>query len=187
MKKAMGLAFAVLATAVVATSAQGGQKVAATTPASFNCKSTITLAVHHPADRRRRIPRRRAGELGEVRRQDARPQYGLEGQARSATRRSSRARHRRWRWRRSTSPTRASSRSSGRRRRATRARSAKPFFQAGLAALSPSATHTDLTIGTGRSADRHARVLPRCSWATTSRARRMRASWSTSSRRRRSS
>jgi len=43
MKKAIGLALAVLATAVVATSAQGSQKVGTTTLASFNCKSTITL------------------------------------------------------------------------------------------------------------------------------------------------
>ncbi len=43
MKKAMGFALAVLATAVVATTAQGGQKIAATSQASFNCKSTITL------------------------------------------------------------------------------------------------------------------------------------------------
>ena len=43
MKKAIGLALAVLATAVVAASAQGSQKVAAR-PASVNCNSTITLA-----------------------------------------------------------------------------------------------------------------------------------------------
>ena len=43
MKKATGFALAILATAVVATTAQGGQKVAATSQASFNCKSTITL------------------------------------------------------------------------------------------------------------------------------------------------
>ena len=71
MKKAIGLALAVLATAVVAASAQGGQKVAAAGTASVNCNSTIKIAARHAADRRRRLPRRRAGELGEVRGQDA--------------------------------------------------------------------------------------------------------------------
>src|SRR6476646_10860023 len=43
MKKAMGFALAVLAMAVVATTAQGGQKIAATSLASINCNSTFTL------------------------------------------------------------------------------------------------------------------------------------------------
>jgi branched-chain amino acid transport system substrate-binding protein len=48
MKKAIGLAFAILATTVVAASAQGGQKVAATSSASVNCSSTITLPLVTP-------------------------------------------------------------------------------------------------------------------------------------------
>jgi len=48
MKKAMGFALAVLATAVVATSAQGGQKVAATSSASVSCNSTLKIAFVTP-------------------------------------------------------------------------------------------------------------------------------------------
>jgi branched-chain amino acid transport system substrate-binding protein len=43
MKKAIGLALAVLATSVVAASAQGSNRVAAVSAASVSCKSTITL------------------------------------------------------------------------------------------------------------------------------------------------
>ncbi len=43
MKKAIALAFAVLATSMVAASAQGSQTSAARSTASFNCKKTITL------------------------------------------------------------------------------------------------------------------------------------------------
>jgi branched-chain amino acid transport system substrate-binding protein len=48
MKKAIGLALAVLVTSVVAASAQGAQKVAAASAASVNCKSTITLPLVTP-------------------------------------------------------------------------------------------------------------------------------------------
>jgi branched-chain amino acid transport system substrate-binding protein len=48
MKKAIGLALAVLVTSVVAASAQGAQKVAAVSAASVNCKSTITLPLVTP-------------------------------------------------------------------------------------------------------------------------------------------
>src|SRR5438093_9163443 len=48
MKKAIGLALAVLATTVVAASAQGGQKVATTSLASFSCSKTITLPLVTP-------------------------------------------------------------------------------------------------------------------------------------------
>ena len=48
MKKAIGLALAVLATTVVAASAQGSNKVAAASAASVNCKSTITLPLVTP-------------------------------------------------------------------------------------------------------------------------------------------
>src|SRR5437764_318674 len=49
MKKAIGLALAVLAvTSVVAASAQGSSKVAAASAASVNCKSTITLPLVTP-------------------------------------------------------------------------------------------------------------------------------------------
>lgn len=48
MKKAIGLALAVLAMTVVAASAQGSNKVAVASTASFNCKSTITLPLVTP-------------------------------------------------------------------------------------------------------------------------------------------
>ena len=48
MKKAIGLALAVLMTSVVAASAQGAHKVATRTAASFNCKNTITLPLVTP-------------------------------------------------------------------------------------------------------------------------------------------
>jgi branched-chain amino acid transport system substrate-binding protein len=48
MKKAIGLALAILATSVVAASAQGSNKVAAASAASVNCKSTITLPLVTP-------------------------------------------------------------------------------------------------------------------------------------------
>jgi branched-chain amino acid transport system substrate-binding protein len=48
MKKAIGLALAVLTTSVVAASAQGAHKVATKVVAGFNCKSTITLPLVTP-------------------------------------------------------------------------------------------------------------------------------------------
>jgi branched-chain amino acid transport system substrate-binding protein len=48
MKKAIGLALAVLATSVVAASAQGSNRVAAVSAAGVNCKSTITLPLVTP-------------------------------------------------------------------------------------------------------------------------------------------
>src|SRR3954469_13831544 len=48
MKKAIGLALAVLVTTVVAASAQGSPKVAAASAASISCKSTITLPLVTP-------------------------------------------------------------------------------------------------------------------------------------------
>jgi branched-chain amino acid transport system substrate-binding protein len=48
MKKAIGLALAVLATSVVATTAQGRPQVAAASAAGVSCKSTITLPLVTP-------------------------------------------------------------------------------------------------------------------------------------------
>src|SRR5258708_39937583 len=48
MKKAIGLALAVLATSVVAASAQGSTRITAASAASVNCKSTITLPLVTP-------------------------------------------------------------------------------------------------------------------------------------------
>ena len=48
MKKAIGLALAVLATSVVAASAQGRPTVAAASAAGVSCKSTLTLPLVTP-------------------------------------------------------------------------------------------------------------------------------------------
>ena len=48
MKKAIGLALAVLAMSVVATSAQGSNRITAASAAGVNCKSTITLPLVTP-------------------------------------------------------------------------------------------------------------------------------------------
>jgi branched-chain amino acid transport system substrate-binding protein len=48
MKKAIGLALAVLATSIVAASAQGSNRITAVSAASVNCKSTITLPLVTP-------------------------------------------------------------------------------------------------------------------------------------------
>jgi branched-chain amino acid transport system substrate-binding protein len=48
MKKAIGLALAVLATSVVAASAQGSNRIATVSAASVSCKSTITLPLVTP-------------------------------------------------------------------------------------------------------------------------------------------
>ena len=48
MKKAIGLALAVLATSIVAASAQGSNRITAVSAAGVNCKSTITLPLVTP-------------------------------------------------------------------------------------------------------------------------------------------
>ena len=48
MKKAIGLALAILTTSVVAAGAQGGQKVAAASTASVSCNSTLKIALVTP-------------------------------------------------------------------------------------------------------------------------------------------
>ena len=73
MKKGIGLALVVLITTVAAASAQGAHRQLQTASAAgISCKSTLKLADGHPADRRSRLPRHRAAELGEVRRCNAR-------------------------------------------------------------------------------------------------------------------
>jgi branched-chain amino acid transport system substrate-binding protein len=148
MKKAMGFALAVLATAVVATTAQGGQKIAATSQASFNCKSTITLPFITPLTGG-------AGFLGAEQASWAKyavktlaPQFGLKVKLSLGD-----------------TPVEAGPAPAlalaqkyiadksvvailGPSTSGNAGATAKPFFQAGLAFLSPSATHTDLTIGT---------------------------------------
>lgn len=148
MKKATGFALAVLATAVVATTAQGGQKIAATSQASFNCKSTITLPFITPLTGG-------AGFLGAEQASWAKyavktlaPQFGLKVKLSLGD-----------------TPVEAGPAPAlalaqkyiadksvvailGPSTSGNAGATAKPFFQAGLAFLSPSATHTDLTIGT---------------------------------------
>ena len=148
MKKAIGLAFAVVTTAAVATSAQGGQKVATTTLASFNCKSTITLPFITPLTGG-------AGFLGAEQASWAKyavktlaSQYGLKVKLALGDTPAEAG----------PAPALALAQKYiadksvvailGPSTSGNAGATAKPFFQAGLAALSPSATHTDLTIGT---------------------------------------
>jgi branched-chain amino acid transport system substrate-binding protein len=148
MKKAMGFALAVLATAVVATTAQGGQKVAATSSASVSCNSTLKIAFVTPLTGG-------AGFLGNEQSSWAKyavktlaPKIGLkiklvlgdtpveQGPA----------------------PAQALAQKYvadktvvgilGPSTSGAVVASTKTYFQAGLAHISPSATHTDLTIGT---------------------------------------
>jgi len=148
MKKATGFALAVLATAVVATTAQGGQKVAATSQASFNCKSTITLPFITPLTGG-------AGFLGAEQASWAKyavktlaPQMGLKVKLSlgdtpvEAGPAPALALAQKYIANKSVVAILGPSTSGN------AGATAKPFFQAGLAALSPSATHTDLTIGT---------------------------------------
>ena len=150
MKKAMGFALAVLATAVVATTAQGGQKIAATSQASFNCKSTITLPFITPLTGG-------AGFLGQEQASWAKyavktlaPQMGLKVKLVLGD-----------------TPVEAGPAPAlalaqkyiadksvvailGPSTSGDAGATAKPFFQAGLAEVSPSATHTDLTYRDAR-------------------------------------
>jgi len=148
MKKATGFALAVLATAVVATTAQGGQKVAATSQASFNCKSTITLPFITPLTGG-------AGFLGAEQASWAKyavktlaSQMGLKVKLSlgdtpvEAGPAPALALAQKYIANKSVVAILGPSTSGN------AGATAKPFFQAGLAALSPSATHTDLTIGT---------------------------------------
>ncbi len=148
MKKATGFALAILATAVVATTAQGGQKVAATSQASFNCKSTITLPFITPLTGG-------AGFLGAEQASWAKfavkrlaPQYGLKVKLSlgdtpvEAGPAPALALAQKYIANKSVLAILGPSTSGD------AGATAKPFFQAGLAAISPSATHTDLTIGT---------------------------------------
>jgi branched-chain amino acid transport system substrate-binding protein len=148
MKKAMGFALAVLATAVVATTAQGGQKIAATSQASFNCKSTITLPFITPLTGG-------AGFLGQEQASWAKyavktlaPQYGLKVKLAlgdtpvEAGPAPALALAQKYIANKSVVAILGPSTSGN------AGATAKPFFQAGLAEVSPSATHTDLTYGT---------------------------------------
>ena len=119
MKKAIGLALVMLMTSVVAASAQGAHKVAASAASSqsIDCSSTMTIPFLTPLTGG-------AGFLGTEQAswtkyavQTLPAKYGLKVRLASATRRSSRAPPRRRPLRRSTSPTRASSPFSGRRPR----------------------------------------------------------------------
>src|SRR5713226_8812183 len=148
MKKAMGFALAVLATAVVATTAQGGQKVAATSSASVSCNGTLKIAFVTPLTGG-------AGFLGQQQSSWAKyavktlaPQLGLkiklvlgdtpveQGPA------PAQALAQKYVADKSVVGILGPSTSGA------VVASTKTYFQAGLAHISPSATHTDLTIGT---------------------------------------
>ena len=85
MKKAIGLALVVLMTSVVAASAQGAQKVAASAASSqsINCSSTMTIPFLTPLTGGAGFLGTEQAELGEVRRPDAAQAVRSEGQART--------------------------------------------------------------------------------------------------------
>ena len=141
---------------------RAAQKVAARATAGYSCSKHDHAAVRHPDHRRRRLPRRRAVELGQVRGQDARPALGLKVklvvgdtpvEQGPAPAQCARAEVRRRPERRS--------RCSARPRPAPSQRSTKTFYAADIAHISPSATRTDLTQDRCTAARRHAGVLPR--------------------------
>ena len=164
MKKAIALAFAVLATSVVAASAQGSQTVAARLLASFNCTKTITLPFVTPLTGGAGFLGAEQIELGEVRGEDARTELGLKvkllgrrhaGRAGPGARAQTLAqkyiaRHR------------ASLACSGRRRRARCSVDEAVLRRRASPHISPSATRTDLTnTAAGDPLIGHAGVLPR--------------------------
>ena len=160
MKKAIGLALAILTTSVVAAGAQGGQKVAAAGTASVSCNSTLKIALVTPLTGGAGFLGNEQVELGQVRDQDAGEAARAEGEARprrhagGAGARSgagARAEVRR--------RTRASSAILGPSTSGAVAASSTTYGQAGIAHISPSATRTSLTQGRDQGGD--VRVLPR--------------------------
>src|SRR3954469_12698575 len=148
MKKAIGLALAVLATSVVAASAQGSNRITAVSAATISCKSTITLPLVTPVTGG-------AGFLGAE--QGSWARYAVKTFARplglkikfvlgdTPVEQGP-------------APAQALAQKHvgdkrvlvvlGPSRSGAVVASTKTYFQAHLAHISPSATHTDLTIGT---------------------------------------
>jgi branched-chain amino acid transport system substrate-binding protein len=148
MKRAIAVAFAILVTSVAAATAQGGQKVAQSSLAKFNCKGTIDLPFLTPLTGG-------AGFLGQEQASWAKyavktlaPRYGLKVKLLLGD-----------------TPVEAGPAPAlalaqkyiadkrvvailGPSTSGDAAATAKPFFAAGLAEISPSATHTDLTYAT---------------------------------------
>jgi branched-chain amino acid transport system substrate-binding protein len=150
MKKAIGLALAVLMTSVVAASAQGAHKVAvsAASSQSINCASTMTIPFLTPLTGGAGFLGTEQASWAKYAVQTLPKQYGLKvklvlGDTPAEA---------------GPAPAQALAQKYisdknvvailGPSTSGNAAATAKPFFAAGLAAISPSATHTDLTIGT---------------------------------------
>jgi len=148
MKKAIGLALAVLTTSVVAASAQGAHKVASTSLAGFNCKNTITLPLVTPVTGGAGFLGAEQGSWAKYAVKTLAPKLGLkvkfvlgdtpveQGPA------PAQALAQKYVGDKSVVILLGPSTSGA------VVASTKTYFQAGLAHVSPSATHTDLTIGT---------------------------------------
>ena len=143
MKKGIALLLALVATAVVAASAQGTTGLRR--PRRRQLQEHAEDPVRDAAHRRRRLPRHGADELGEVCGQDARASARAEDQHRP----------RRHAGRAGRAPAQALAQKFvgdksvvailGPSTSGAVAASTQTYFQAGIAHLSPSATRTDLT------------------------------------------
>jgi branched-chain amino acid transport system substrate-binding protein len=148
MKKAMGFALAVLATAVVATTAQGGQKVAAMSTASINCNTTFTLPFITPLTGGAAFLGQEQASWAKYAVKTLAPQYGLKVKLALGDTPVEQG----------PAPALALAQKYianknvvavlGPSTSGNAGATAKPFFAAGIAEVSPSATHTDLTYGT---------------------------------------
>jgi len=148
MKRAIAIAVAVLVTTVVATTAQGSQKVAQASLASFNCKSTIDLPFITPLTGGAAFLGQEQASWAKYAVKTLASQYGLrvklllgntpveDGPAPALALAQKYIADKR--------VVAILGPSTSGNAGAT----AKPFFAAGLAAVSPSATHTELTVGT---------------------------------------
>ena len=150
MKKAIGLALVMLMTSVVAASAQGAHKVAASAASSqsINCSSTMTIPFLTPLTGGAGFLGTEQASWAKYAVQTLPAKYGLKVKLALGDTPVEQG----------PAPAQALAQKYisdksvvailGPSTSGNAAATAKPFFAAGLAAISPSATHTDLTIGT---------------------------------------
>ncbi len=150
MKKAIGLALVMLMTSVVAASAQGAHKVAASAASSqsINCSSTMTIPFLTPLTGGAGFLGTEQASWAKYAVQTLPKKYGLKVKLALGDTPVEQG----------PAPAQALAQKYisdksvvailGPSTSGDAAATAKPFFAAGLAAISPSATHTDLTIGT---------------------------------------
>jgi branched-chain amino acid transport system substrate-binding protein len=148
MKKAIALALAVIATSVVAASAQGSQKVAGASLASFNCSGTIDLPFITPLTGGAAFLGTEQASWAKYAVKTLAPKYGLKVKLLLGDTPVEQG----------PAPALALAQKYiadkrvlavlGPSTSGDAGATAKPFFAAGIAEVSPSATHTDLTYAT---------------------------------------